>query len=227
MQHRKVKTLLSLMLFLVLAGATLAAQTNGAMVYAKGNVTLNGQRVPSSTSIFVGDRLEIADASVGSINRNGSSVVLSPNSAVQYQQSGVTLLKGTARISTSQGMSTQAGQFTITPQSGAAKFEVVTLSNNSVLVTSRDGALSVNDGHSNITVPPGTNRVLTTGPNPMEAAGPEAIASNPNVMNRAASDPFHTVGRPYDDGSLPYCPSANFCGRSHSSTYEPCKCPMH
>src|SRR5208282_1546406 len=107
------KTFLSLLFFLVLAATMLTAQTNGAMLYTKGNVTLNGQSVPSSTSIFVGDRLEVADASVGSINRNGSSVVLSSNSSMQYQQSGVALLKGSARISASQGMSTQAGQFTI------------------------------------------------------------------------------------------------------------------
>jgi hypothetical protein len=219
MQHRGIKTFLSL-LFFVLTVAMLMAQTNGAMLYTKGNVTLNGQSVPSSTSIFVGDRLEVADASVGSINRNGSSVVLSPNSSMQYQQSGVALLKGTARISASQGMSTQAGQFTITPQSGAAKFEVVTLSSNSVLVTSREGALSVNSGSSAFTLQPGDQRVFGTGTDPMDAGTRKSA-----MTNQAVSAPFYTVGQNHGDQGLPPCASYMFCNRPHSSQFTPCMCP--
>ena len=225
MQHRESKTVLSLVFFLVLATAMLTAQTNGAMLYAKGNVTLNGQSVPTSTSIFVGDRLDIADASVGSINRNGSSVVLSPNSAIQYQQSGVALLKGTARVSTSQGMSAQAGQFTITPTSGTAKFDVVTLGNNSVLVASREGTLTVNDGNSTITLPQGSNRVLATGTTPMEA-GPQSHVPSRALTSQAASDPFYTVGQSYDDPNIPPCASVKFCIREHVSQMRPCKCPV-
>lgn len=224
MQHREIKTFLSLLFFVVLAAAVLTAQTNGAMLYAKGNVTLNGQSVANSTSIFVGDRLEIADSSVGSINRTGSSVVLSPNSAIQYQQSGVALLKGAARVSTSQGMSAQAGQFTITPKSGAAKFDLVTLDDSSVLVASREGALSVSDGSRTITLQPGTNQVLATGTSAIEA-GREYQALTLALTNHAASDPFYTVGQS-DNPNLNFCPSVHFCDRPNASKYKPCKCPV-
>lgn len=226
MQHREIKIILSLLFFLVLAGAMLTAQTNGAMLYAKGDVTLNGQSVPNSTSIFVGDRLDIADASVGSINRNGSSVVLSPNSAIQYQQSGVALLKGTARVSTSQGLSAQVGQYTITPSSGTAKFDVVTLGENSVLVASREGTLSVNDGSSTITLQPGTNQVLATGTTPMQA-GTQYKASTLALTSQAASDPFYTVGQDLNSPNIPPCASVRFCVHAHVSQMRPCRCPVH
>lgn len=225
MQHREMKTFLSLLFFLVLAAATLAAQTNGAMLYAKGNVTLNGQSVPGSTSIFVGDRLDIADASVGSINRNGSSVVLSPNSAIQYQQSGVQLLKGTARVSTSQGMSARAGQITITPESGAAKFDLVTLDNNSVLVASREGVLNVTDGSRTITLQPGTNRVLTTGDASIEA-GSRSQAAKLSLASQAASDPFYQSFSSADVPNVPICTNVSFCfRRPNVSGIRPCRCP--
>jgi|SRR5271165_1514508 len=225
MQHREIKTFLSLLFFVVLTAAMLGAQTNGAMVYAKGNVTLNGQSVGNSTSIFVGDRLEIADSSVGSINRTGSSVVLSPNSLIQYQKSGVEVLKGTARVSTSQGMSAQAGQFTITPKSGAAKFDVVTLDNNSVLIASREGVLNVSDGGSRtITLQPGTNQVLATGDASIEA-GSRSQAAKLSLASQAASDPFYQSFSTADDSTVPVCTNQALCRkRPNVSGIRPCRC---
>jgi hypothetical protein len=224
MQRREIRTS-SLLFLVVLAASALVAQTDGAMLYAKGNVALNGQSVANSTSIFAGDRLDIADSSVGSINRGGSSVVLSPNSSIQYQQSGVELLKGTARISTSQGMVAYSGSVTVTPKSGAAKFDVVKLDNNSVLVASREGALSVSDGSHTYLLQTGGNQVLATGSNPMDA-GSHIQASKLSLSSQAATDPFYTVGQSYDGTNIPPCVSVRYCIKPHASQMKPCRCPI-
>ena len=122
MRSIRVFSLFSIVLFSL---AVLHAQNNGAMAYAHGDVTLNGQAVSSSTTISTGDRLDTADSSVVTINRTGSSIVVNPNSSIQYGQSSIEIMRGTARLSTLAGMSAQAGQLTITPKDGMAKFDIV------------------------------------------------------------------------------------------------------
>src|ERR1039458_6109063 len=104
----------------------LSAQTGGAMLYANGNVKVNGQVTgDSTTSVFPGDRVDVTESSAGSINRSGSSVVVSPNSSIQYDPSSVEVLQGSARVSTNKGMSASAGQILVSPKDSAAKFDVI------------------------------------------------------------------------------------------------------
>ena len=111
---------------LVIAFGTsiLSAQTGGAMLYANGNVKVNGQAAGDSTSIFSGDKVDVAESSSVSINRSGSSVVVSPNSSIQYEQASVEVIHGSARVSTSKGMSANAGQILVSPKDAVAKFDV-------------------------------------------------------------------------------------------------------
>ncbi len=104
MRGIRVFSLFSIVFFSL---TVLNAQNNGAMLYAHGNVTLNGQAVGSSTTIFTGDRLDTADSSVVTINRTGSSIIVNPNSSIQYGQSSIDIMRGTARLST---LSVQYGQ---------------------------------------------------------------------------------------------------------------------
>ncbi len=157
MRGIRIFSLFSVVLFSL---TVLNAQNDGAMLYAHGNVTLNGQAVESSTSIFTGDRLDTADSSVVTINRSGSSIVVNPNSSIQYGQSSIEIMRGTARLSTLAGMSAQAGQLTITPKAGTAKFDVVR-SDNGTSVTSREGALSLRDGSRTMTLEPGTTTLFS------------------------------------------------------------------
>src|ERR1035438_3350422 len=144
MPHYRI-TVLCPLLAVLLGVSMLSAQTGGAMLYANGNVKVNGQAAGDSTSIFSGDKVDVTESSSVSINRSGSSVVVSPNSSIQYDPASVEVIQGSARVSTSKGMSASAGQILVSPKDTVAKFDVLRTCDK-VVVVSREGALTVKDG---------------------------------------------------------------------------------
>jgi hypothetical protein len=210
MRGIKVFSLFSIVLFSL---AVLHAQNNGAMAYTHGNVTLNGQAVSSSTTIFTGDRLDTADSSVVTINRLGSSIVVNPNSSILYSQSSIDIMRGTARLSTLAGMSAQAGQLTITPKDGMAKFDIVR-SDNGTTVTTREGVLTLRDGSRSLTLQPGTTTLFASSNRNAEAS----------FLPAERLSTFGTALVP----DLPYCEKASLCfGVGDTSEIHPCRCVRH
>jgi hypothetical protein len=207
---RGIRTCLSLFSLMLLSAAVLSGQDTGAMLHAHGNVTLNGQAVGSSTSIFAGDRLDTADSSAVTINRSGSSIVVNPNSSVQYDSSSIEVMRGTARLSTLSGMSAQAGGLTITPKDGAAKFDVVR-SDSGTAITSREGALTVRNGARIATLEPGTTTVIAAQDGEATILPAEHIRSLDTVL-------------PSDDNSG-VCEKISLClGVGDASEHHPCHC---
>ena len=156
MSDKVVRKLVAVLLIVVCPSTFLMAERPSAMLYATGAVTLNGIRIPAakSMSLFAGDRVDTADASVVSINWSGSSLVVDPNSSVQYQSDGFSILKGRARVRMSKGMSAHAGPISVLLQSDIALFDVST-DGNTILVASREGTLTVTDGIETATLEPG------------------------------------------------------------------------
>src|ERR1035438_359142 len=115
MSHCRLSVVLPLLVVLFTV-SMLSAQTGGAMLYANGNVRVNGQAAGISTSVFPGDMVDVPESSSGSINRSGSSVAVSPNSSIQYGPASVEVIQGSARVSTSKGMSASAGQILVSPK---------------------------------------------------------------------------------------------------------------
>ena len=154
MSDKVVRKLVAVLLIVVCPSTFLMAERPSAMLYATGAVTLNGIPAAKSMSLFAGDRVDTAHASVASINWSGSSLVVDPNSSVQYQSDGFSILKGRARVRTSKGMSAHAGPISVLLQSDAALFDVST-DGNTILVASREGTLTVTDGIETATLEPG------------------------------------------------------------------------
>src|ERR1700740_3586275 len=88
-----------------------------AMLYVRGDTTLNGNSVPTSSALFSGDLIRTTADSVAHINATGSTVLILNESLVQYVGNAVTLEHGGLRISTSKLMSTRAGGVTVSPAS--------------------------------------------------------------------------------------------------------------
>lgn len=219
------------LVLLMLVGVGLAeAQTasvssttaSGAMLYANGNVKVNGQAAGISTSIFAGDTVEVGDASSVSINRSGSSIVLSPNSSVRYEPTNLDVLSGTVRVSTTQGMGVHAGNVSVTPQekASAAKYDV-TASAGGVSVASQEGALSLNDGGGDVSLSSGSRTTLG-------AAAPEEpkLAKENFLDGQLAQHPFYgTVAGINPPQRLPVCRDTAECIRPRVSQIAPCCCP--
>jgi len=213
---RGTRAIVGLFSVVLVSVAVLSGQNNGAMLYAHGNATLNGQPLGSSTSIFAGDRLDTSDSSVVTINRSGSSVVVNPNSSIQYSQSAIEVMHGTARVSTLAGMSAKAGQLTITPKDGSAKFDVVE-SKDGTSVTLREGSVVVQDGNNMVNLQPGTTRMFAS-------AAPETVVAQDKGASILPAEKVQTFQTAMQPG-IPICPNVQYCfGRDNVSQIQPCVC---
>jgi hypothetical protein len=228
MPHCRITVVLSL-LVVVFGVGILSAQTDGAMRYANGNVNVNGQSAEILTSIFPGDRVDVAESAAGSINRSGSSVVVSPNSSIQYAPASIEVIQGSARVSTSNGMSASVGQILVSPKDAVAKFDVVR-TDGKVVIVSREGALTVTDAGVTRVVQSGATTELALGPTIGQATPPDpgskAVAA-PFISDRLSNHPFYGVLKGVDDSpaTLPICGSLQTCIRPSVSQIHPCCCP--
>lgn len=219
---------LSLVVFL--GAGMLAAQTGGAMLYSNGNVTVNGQPAGVSTAVFSGDKVAVPAGSAGSINLAGSSVVVTPNSSVQYAATSIDLIEGGARVSTNKGMTASVGQVVVSPADAAAKFDVVK-TGDKVMVISREGSLNVQDGSHTTTVPAGGSAELSlaaSGNQPaVQNSASAAPASDFLASNRLSQHPFYGVLKGVENNppSLPICANITSCLRPSVSLTRPCCCP--
>ena len=218
-----------LLLVVFFGVSMLPAQTGGAMLYANGNAKVNGQAAGISTSIFSGDKVDVTDASSVSINRSGSSVVVSPNSSIQYDPASVEVIQGSLRVSTSKGMSASAGQILVSPKDAVAKFDVVRTCDK-VVIVSREGALTVKDGSRTTVVQSGASIELALGPTTGQAlSGDQGAKAVPAtfISDRLLEHPFYGVVKGVDDtpSRLHVCADVLECIRSHVSQIRPCCCP--
>jgi len=144
MRNSFATKVLSIAMILVFPAAMLMAETGNTVLYASGTVTLNGKEVARSASVASGDKIETAGATATALSQDGSKVTVSPYSAVRYQGDAVNVVRGTAAINTTGGMSAQAAQITVTPKDKGATYEIARLNNN-VVITSHTGALMITE----------------------------------------------------------------------------------
>src|SRR5271167_4562209 len=136
--------ILSIVMMMLTPAAMLMAETSNTMLYASGTVTLNGTEVARSASVTTGDRIETAGASATAINQGGTKVTVNPYSAIRYESEGVNVVRGTAAVSTTDGMTAKAAQITVSPRDKAATYEIARMDNN-IVITSHTGALMVTE----------------------------------------------------------------------------------
>ena len=209
-----------LVLLLVFAAAvTMVAQNSGAMLYATGKVTLNGAAVTQGSSIFTGDRLVTSDSSLVSLNRSGASVVVNSNSAIEYKQSSIEVIEGTARVSTVNGMSAKAGQIAISPQNQSAKFDVAR-TNDQVTVSSRDGVVAIDDNGHAVVLQPGQQATFSLSDSSSVASSPAGKSTPTSKL--LGGGPLYTIAVQPDE--LPICSNLETCIRPSVSQIRPCRC---
>jgi hypothetical protein len=170
-----LRRLVAMVLVMVCPSTLLMAERPSAVLYATGSVTLNGMPSPKSMSVFAGDRIDTADASVVSVNRTGLSLVIDANSSVQYQNNGFAVLKGKASVRTSGGTSAHAGALSVIPKGSSAAFDV-SRDGKTVIIASREGALTLTDGIETATLEPGYTAKVSLDPQDQEPK-PTASAS--------------------------------------------------
>lgn len=126
-----------------------------AMLYPRGDTTLNGSSVARSSALFSGDLIETRTDSAANIDAAGSTVLILNESLVQYEGNIVALEHGGVRISTSRMMATRAGGVTVSPAAGVlTQFEVRDV-DGAVRIAALKGDLAISDGAGTTTLAQG------------------------------------------------------------------------
>jgi len=168
--------LLSIAMMLLTPAAMLMAETGNTVLYASGNVTLNGKEVSRSASVATGDRIETAGYAATTMSQTGSKVTVNPYSAVKVETAGVNVVKGTAAISTNDGMPAQAAQITVTPKDKTATYEIARLNDN-VVITSHTGALMITEAGATTELNAGGSSSRPADPTPAAVPAPAPQAA--------------------------------------------------
>jgi hypothetical protein len=155
-----VSRVLSLLMAIVLPTSLFAADSDRAMLYSGGTVSLNGSASPASSVIFSGDLIQTTADSVAKINALGSSLIVLADSRVQFESNAIILEHGAVAVSTSKGMATHAGDLTVTPVASVwTQFDVTDL-DGKVQIAARKGDLTLQDGNGTTTLAQGQQTTI-------------------------------------------------------------------
>lgn len=137
---------LAWILAVMLPASMMAADSAAAILYASGTAWINGNSVPKSSAIFVGDLVQTKSDSVANIKTAGSDVIVVADSLVQLKMNAVGLEHGSVTVRTSKSMAAQVGGLTITPAAAAWTVFDVTDTDSMIHILARSGDLVLNDG---------------------------------------------------------------------------------
>ena len=166
------------LMMIVLPAALVLADAQGAMLQPYGNnVTVNGSALSKAGSIFAGDDIRTGADSGATITVEGSNVLLPANASVALGSNLMSVGCGGVSVSTTKGMSVQAGSVTISPASEkTTKFEVMQ-SSKWLQVVVREGKIFIRNGDQSepLALSPGNSFTLKSAGSctPPPAAAPK------------------------------------------------------
>src|SRR5713226_8324831 len=82
----------------IFPASLMAADSAGAMLYAKGTAWLNGSTVPRSSAVFPGDLIQTKANSVANINAVGSNVLIVADSLVKFEGTAFSVEHGSVSV---------------------------------------------------------------------------------------------------------------------------------
>ena len=175
----------------ILIGATgflFAADTNGAMVYARGTAWVNGVTIPKSSAIFPGDLVQTKSDSIANINSQGTSVIVQADSLIKLQANAIELEHGAVNIGTSKNLVTHIGDLSVSPKDGNwTEFQVADLDGN-VRIIAKKGDLTLQDDAGSTTLSAGqeTTREETHNKKSKRRGGGAVTAAHGSVLDSPA-----------------------------------------
>ncbi len=133
-------------MILVLPQSLLAIDPASAILHTRGGVWVNGSEVPDSTAIFSGDLLETKPGFAATLNADGSTVLIQPESVVKFQGDLLILEHGSVSVGTSKAMRVEVNCLTVVPISTDwTQYEVTDVSGK-LLVAARKNDVRIKQG---------------------------------------------------------------------------------
>jgi hypothetical protein len=166
MIQNALRSALSIVLAMLVPAQLLAADSASAMLHSNGTAWINGSTVPKSAAVFAGDLVQTRPDSTANLSASGSSVMVLADSLVKFEGTAVEIEHGAVRVSTSQGLSTRAGEVTVKPAGNSWTEFQVTDVDGQVQIVASQGDLTVQDQQGTTTVQQGqqTTRDDTSNP---------------------------------------------------------------
>ena len=123
---RCVSKLVALALVVLLPYSLMAADMQGAMLYATNSVAVNGATVTNTSAIFPGDKVSVADNGAATITLNGTSILVPKLTALTFNGNSVSLEpRAAVSVTTSAGMAAEIKNIKISPaKNGPAQYQV-------------------------------------------------------------------------------------------------------
>ena len=119
-----LKPISLLLVWAIFATFTLA-DAPSAILYATGNVTVNGKKVSRSISVFEGDSIQTAVDGGGMVALSGGSVTVQAGSQVVFSKYSIEVRSGAAAVKTTQKMGASVGGYEVMPLEQDSQFQVV------------------------------------------------------------------------------------------------------
>jgi len=181
MSRSRMTQVLAVVLAITFSTSALFADSAAGMLYARGSVMLNGNKVDTSSAVFFGDKVQTGEDSAVAFTSAGATVLVPANSSVVLEKNNVELVCGTALVATSSALGAKVGNLTIAPAAKEAKFEL-TQTTAELRVTAREGDLKISDSRTEMTLAAGQS---------MTAAGgcSTGIVYNAAASTRSAAPP--------------------------------------
>jgi len=124
----------------------LGQDVQGAMLYGKGAVWVNGQQLPGPSAVMAGDSIETESESAANISVPGSTIVLQQSSLAKYEVSAVALERGTVSVITTSRMRVRTDKLSATPTSVEQTDFEVSKVEGKIRVMVNKGVVEVNCG---------------------------------------------------------------------------------
>jgi hypothetical protein len=135
-------------LMIVVTPMTLSAQAPSAIVHTQGGVWVNGYEAKDASAVFSGDVIETKPDFSATLNLEGSSVLIQPESVVKFQGDVLELDHGSVSVETFRSLKVLVHCITVIPVvNEETKYDVVDL-NGSVQVAARTKDVNVKWNHA-------------------------------------------------------------------------------
>ena len=102
-------------LILGLPASLPAVDSGSAILHTQGSVWVNGSEAPDATAIFPGDLLETKPGFAATLNADGSTALIQPESIVRFQGDLLVLEHGSVSVGTSKAMRVKVNCLTVVP----------------------------------------------------------------------------------------------------------------
>ena len=133
--------------------------TPSAMLASQGDTSINSKKVPSSIAVFVGDRIQTGENSVGTLTAKDASVLIFSQTTLTYGGNYVEMGCGAVALDiTGNALSARVQNLVVTPDSETAKIEITKI-NGKLQIGARQGSATVDDGTQKAEVE--TGKMLT------------------------------------------------------------------